>query len=79
MNEVLTCAEMEARFDGERVLIAEPEVDNDLEVLRGRVVSHGQDPEAVYQEAIDQNVQRWVSLYFGPMPERTCINFGLLY
>ena len=79
MSEVLTRAEMEARFDGEWVLIAEPEVDINLEVLRGRVVSHGQDPEAVYQEAIDQNVRRWASLYFGPMPERTCNNLGLLY
>ncbi len=79
MNEVLTRAEMEARFDGEWVLIADPEVDNNLEVLHGRVVSHGEGPEAVYQEAIDQHVRHWASLYFGGMPERICINLGLSY
>ena len=73
MNEVLTRAEMEARFDGEWVLIADPEVDNNLEVLSGRVVSHGQDPEAVYQEAIDQHIRRWASLYFGPIPETSVL------
>lgn len=65
MNEVLTRAEMEARFGSEWVIIAEPETDDNLEVLRGWVVSHGRDPEAVYQEAIEQHIPRWASLYFG--------------
>lgn len=73
MNEVLTRAEMEARFDGEWVMIAEPETDGNLEVLRGRVVSHGPDPEAVYQAVIDQHIPRWASLYFGPMPEASVL------
>jgi hypothetical protein len=73
MNEVLTRAEMETRFDGEWVLVADPETDENLEVLRGRVVSHGQDPEAVYQEAIDQHVRHWASLYFGPIPEASIL------
>jgi len=73
MNEVLTRAEMGARFDGEWVLIADPEVDNNLEVLRGRVVSHGRDPEAVYQEAINQSVRHWASLYFGPILETSIL------
>lgn len=73
VNEVLTRAEMEAQFEGEWVLVADPEVDNNLEVLRGRVVSHGQDPEAVYQEAIEQSVQHWASLYFGPIPETSIL------
>ena len=71
MNEVR--AEMEAQFDGEWVIVADPEVDKNLEVLRGLVVSHGKDPEVVYQEAIDREVQRWASLYFGPMPEASVL------
>ncbi len=73
MNEVLTRAEMEARFDGEWVIVADPELDDNREVLRGRVVSHSQDPEAVYEEAITQRVQRWASLYFGPIPETSIL------
>ena len=79
MNEVLTRAEMEARFDGEWVMIAEPETDDNLEVLRGRVVSHGRDPEVVYQGTMDKDIQRWASLCFRPMPEHICINTGLFY
>ena len=73
MNEVLTRAEMETRFDGEWVLIADPELDECLEVLRGRVVSHGKDPDEVYEEATRQQVRRWASLYFGPMPETSVL------
>ncbi len=79
MNEVLTRAEMETQFDGEWVLIADPELDECLEVLRGRVVSPGKDPDEVYQEATRQQVRRWASLYSGPMPERIWINLGLFY
>lgn len=73
MNEVLTRAEMEAQFDGEWVIVADPEVDKNLEVVKGLVVSHGSDPEVVYQEAIDQDVRHWASLYFGPMPETSVL------
>ncbi len=73
MNEVLTRAEMEAQFDGEWVLVADPELDKNLEVLSGLVVSHGPDPEAVYEGATSQNVQRWASLYFGPIPETSIL------
>ena len=48
MNEVLTRAEMEAQFDSEWVLVADPEIDNSHEVRRGRVVYHGSDREAMY-------------------------------
>lgn len=73
MNDVLTRAEMEAQFDGEWVLVADPELDKNLEVLSGSVISHGPDPEAVYEEATSQNVQRWASLYFGPIPETSIL------
>ncbi len=73
MNEVLTRAEMEAQFDGEWVLVADPELDKNLEVLSGLVVSHGQDPEAVYQTGIDRGVTRSASLYFGRIPEMSIL------
>ena len=73
MNEVLTRAEMEAQFDGEWVLIGNPELDENLEVLSGLVVSHGLDPEAVYAEATNQNIRRWASLCFAPIPETSIL------
>ena len=73
MNEVLTRAEMEAQFDGEWVLVADPELDKNMEVLSGLVVSHGLDPEAVYEEAANQNIRRWASLCFAPIPETSIL------
>jgi hypothetical protein len=73
VNEILTRAEMEAQFDGEWVLVADPELDKNLEVLKGLVVSHGQDPEEVYQAGIDLGVTRSASLYFGPIPEMSIL------
>jgi hypothetical protein len=69
MNEVLIRAEMEAQFDGEWVLVADPELDKNMEVVKGLVISHSQDPEEVYQAGIDQGVTHSASLYFGPIPE----------
>lgn len=36
MNEVLTRAEMKAQFDGEWVIVADPKVDKNLDVLSVR-------------------------------------------
>ena len=46
MEKVLTWEEIEQRFDGEWVVIDEPELTDELEIVRGRVVYHGDDKEA---------------------------------
>lgn len=43
MDELLTWEEIERRFDGQWVLIDEPELTDELEVIRGRVLYHGPD------------------------------------
>ena len=79
MDEVLTRVEMEARYDGEWVLVDNPETDENLEVLRGRVVYHGMDREAMYDVSMSLGSKRSAFLYFGEMPEHICINLGLFY
>ncbi len=66
MNEVLTRAEMEAQFQGEWVLIADPELDKNLEVVKGLVVSHSPDQETVDAYEVNPKIKRWASLYLGP-------------
>lgn len=73
MNEVLTRAEMEARFDGEWVLIAEPEMDENRDGRRGRVVFHGKDREAMYDFDASLQLTTAAYLYLGPMPETPVI------
>ncbi len=73
MNEVLTRAEMEARFDGEWVLIADPELDENQDIQRGRVVYHGKDREAMYDEDSALQLKSAAYLYLGPMPEMSVL------
>lgn len=73
MNEVLTRAEMEARFDGEWVLVEDPELTPQLEVLQGRVLSHSADRDLVYQKGIELRPKHSAYLYLGHLPENMVI------
>ena len=73
MNEVLTQAEMEAQFDGEWVLVADPEVNDSHEVQRGRVVYQGSDREAMYDQDEMLGLRQAAYLYFGPMPNMSVL------
>lgn len=75
MNEVLTRAKMEARFDGEWVLVADPEMDENREVARGLVIGHSPDREVVDAQETDPRIRHWASLYFEPATEMCiCLN-----
>lgn len=47
--KIMTYAEMEAAFDGEWVLIGEPDLTPMNEVIRGAVLAHDEDRVAVYE------------------------------
>jgi len=66
VNEVLTRVEMEAQFDGEWVLIANPKLDENSEVQCGQVVSHSPDRDVVDSQETDPRIKHWARLYFGP-------------
>ena len=73
MNEVLTRAEMEVQFEGEWVLVADPELDEYQDVQRGLVVYHGQDRDAMYDKDATLKLESAAYLYFGPMPEMSVL------
>ena len=50
MNEVLQMTEIEKQFDSEWVLLAEPETDEQLNVLNGKVLYHHRDRLTFDQE-----------------------------
>ena len=70
---VMTYAEMEAAYDGEWVLIGEPDLTPMNEVIRGAVLAHDHDRVAVYdalrhlrEEGREpSHVAVW---YFGELP-----------
>ena len=73
MEEILTLAEIEARFDSEWVLIEDPLTDESLEVQSGKVRFHSKDRDEVYREAVKTRPKRFAMLYTGTIPKDTAI------
>ena len=73
MDEVLSIAEIGAKFDSEWVLIEDPRTDEALEVQGGTVRWHGKDREEVYRRAVEIRPKRFAIVYTGKMPQDTAI------
>ena len=69
MEKVMTNAEIESEFDSEWVLVIEPETNEQLEVVKGKVVHHSKDRDEVYRKAIAVRPKRFTILYTGEIPE----------
>jgi hypothetical protein len=73
MDETLTVAEIQQRFDSEWVLIEDPELDENLEVVRGKVIFHSKDRDEVYRKDMVLRPKSAAYLFTGTMPEDTAI------
>jgi hypothetical protein len=73
MDEILTMAEIEGKFDSEWVLIEDPSTDDALEVRSGTVRWHGRDRDEVYRRAVEIRPKRFAIVYTGTMPAETAI------
>jgi hypothetical protein len=68
MDEILTVEEMKARYPDEWVIIGDPETDEHLHVLSGRVLCHSKDRDEVGRYAMTHRPKRFASLYLGEPP-----------
>ena len=71
---VMTYTEMEEAFDGEWVLIGEPDLTPMLEVIRGAVLAHDENREAVYEalwrlQEAGTAPNEFAVWYFGEAPD----------
>ncbi len=73
MSEVLTLAEIYAEYPSEWILIADPELDDHLEVIRGQVVFHSKDRDAVYRKAVELRLPNFAFEFTGGIPEGTAV------
>ena len=73
MEEVLTIAQIEARFDSEWILVGDPQTNEALEVQSGKVLWHSKDREEVYRKAVQLRPKRSAMLYTGKMPKDTAV------
>lgn len=71
--EVLSALEIRAQYDGEWVLVGDPEVDASLAVQRGRVLHHSKDRDEVYRQARALKPRHCAVLYIGRLPENTAV------
>lgn len=71
MAEVLTRAEIEAKYDGEWVFIGDPEFDEQMRVVSGRVLVHNKDRDEFDRQALAlaPRPKEGAFLYLGKMPE----------
>lgn len=69
MDEVLTLAEIEARYPDEWILVEDPELDEQLEVVRGKVVAHSPDREEFDREIVTLQPQSSAFVYTGSVPD----------
>ena len=73
MSEILSIDEIKSRFDAQWVLVEDPQLDEALQVLAGRVVFHSKDRDEVYQKAVELRLQHSAFLYTGEIPEGTAV------
>lgn len=73
MEREMTLAEMEAQFDSEWVLVEDPQTNEDLEVVSGKVLHHSKDRDEVYRKAVALRPKRSAVLYTGEIPEETAV------
>ncbi|HKQ49529.1 MAG TPA: hypothetical protein VJZ71_15765 [Phycisphaerae bacterium] len=73
MADILSIAEICNRYDSEWILVEDPEVDENLEVVRGKVVWHSKDRDEVYQKMLELRPKQSATLFTGRMPKDTAI------
>lgn len=73
MNEILTRSEIETRFNSEWILIADPEVDEHLNVTRGKIIAHSTDRDEVDRRAVELRLKHSAFLYTGQVPDDVVI------
>jgi hypothetical protein len=69
MNEVLIIDEIKTRYPSEHVLLEDPQLDEHLEVLTGRVLWHSKDLQEVYRKGIELRPKHSAFIHTGPFPD----------
>jgi hypothetical protein len=73
MADVLTVGEIESRYKSEWILVEDPQTNEALEVLSGKVRFHSKDRDEVYRKAVELRPKRFAMLCTGTIPKDTAI------
>jgi hypothetical protein len=69
MSEIMTFEEIKLHYDGEWVLIAYTETDEDFQVIKGKVIAHSIHKDDVYQALETASEQPLAIEYMGQTPK----------
>lgn len=73
MDQLLTIAEIEHQYENEWVLVEDPELDANLEVILGRVVWHSRERDEIHRKALELRPRHPAFVYAGEIPEDAVI------
>ena len=73
MGEVLTREQMEEQFDGEWVLVGDPDLTDMNEVIRGEVLCHSKNRDEVYRKMLELRPKHAATLCFAKIPDDVVI------
>jgi hypothetical protein len=73
MSELLTVSQIQSKFDREWVLLEDPQIDDKLQILGGKVVFHSKDRDEVDRKALELRPRHSAFLYTGSMLDDTAI------
>ena len=69
MSKIMTFEEIRQNYDGQWVLIAYSETDEELKVVKGKVIAHSANKEDIYQ-ALEKAIEQPLAIeYMGRVPE----------
>jgi hypothetical protein len=69
MSEIMTFEEIKKNYNGQWVLIAYSETDEDLQVVKGKVIANSTNKEDIYQALELAGEQPLAIEYMGQVPE----------
>ena len=73
MRERCKYAEMQERFDGEWVLVGDPDLDEFLRVTAGEVLWHSKDRDELYRKARELRPRESAILCFSEIPQDVAV------
>ena len=73
MERQMTVEEIRAQFEDEWILIEDPQTNEALEVLSGKVLHHSKDRDEVYRHAVARRPRRSAILFTGQIPDGTAV------
>ncbi len=73
MSKIAILAEIKNRFKSEWVLLEDPETDETLNVIKGKVLWHSKDRDEVYRKARKLCPKHTAILYTGIQPEEIAV------